>query len=83
MWFFSLWWKRETGEDLKVPATTVGGWVTRRKSGMAIQSRGRPTNLTSKEEEYLTEAVKWLRQKGTPIDKEVLADVGRKTISQM
>ena len=45
--------------------------------------RGRPCNLNQKEEEYVVLAVKYLRQKGSPVDKEVLTELGRKAISML
>ncbi len=60
-------------EELPVPDSTVNGWILRYKAGIAFSSRGRPTILTKKEEDITARAVRYMRQKGSPVDKEVLS----------
>ena len=77
-----MWYLGQFKEELAVPDSTVNGWILRYKAGIAFSSRGRPTILTKEEEELVARAVKFMRQKGSPIDREVLQQMGRKTMSR-
>ena len=59
----------------------MASWVVRRKAKMAIHGRGRPTLLSESEEKVVVDRVKYLRQKGAPVDKKILQELGKKAMS--
>ena len=67
----------------KVPESTLNGWVARRKAKVAIRAPRRPTTLTSEEEKVVADSVCYLRNKGAPVDREVLQDLGRRAMSEV
>lgn len=50
---------------------------------MAIHGRGRPTLLTEVEEKIVFESVRYLRQKGSTVDREVLQVLGKRAMSEV
>lgn len=63
IWGLQLYWKGEYKEDFPVPQSTFNGWVMRKRAGLVIASRGRPTLLTATEERQLSMAFSYLRQR--------------------
>ncbi len=50
---------------------------------MAVRAPGRPTHLSSKEEQIVLNAVKFLRLKACPVDREVVQELARKAMSSV
>ena len=63
------------------PRSTLDGWTWRRRHGAVLATAGRPTALTSPEEEYVRDAVKYLWSKGAAVDREIVICMAQKCVA--
>ena len=63
------------------PESTLRGWRAKAKYGRVLLAPGRPSTLSSVEQAVVMDTMRFLRKNGVVVDRELLAQVGRKAVA--